>query len=179
MKFHPTSLKDARLIKLFRQEDDRGVFFKPFHYTTLEKEGIHFEAKESICSVSKKDVVRGMHFQKEPYAQAKVVYCPHGAILDVILDIRPESETYGKFEAFELSSENGHALYIPEGFAHGFLALTNDAITSYIMNREYQPESDAGILWDSFGFEWPVETPIISVRDLAFGGLGSVRPDNG
>lgn len=168
MKLHQISLQDARLIHLFRQEDDRGVFFKPFHYTSLKREGIDFDAKESICSVSKKNVVRGMHFQEEPYAQAKVVYCPHGAILDVILDMRPESTTYGKFEAFELSAANGHALYIPEGFAHGFLALTDDAITSYIMNKEYHPESDNGILWNSFGYEWPVENPVISARDLAF-----------
>lgn len=168
MKFHSTTLQDALLIQLFRQEDERGVFFKPFHFSSLKNVDIDFEAKESICSVSKKNVVRGMHFQKEPHAQAKVVYCPHGDILDVILDMRPHSQTYGQFEAFELSAQNGHALYIPEGFAHGFLALTDDAITSYIMNREYHPESDSGILWNSFGFEWPVENPIISIRDLAF-----------
>ena len=168
MQISPLSLQDACLVKLFRQEDNRGIFFKPFHFSSLQQAGIDFDAKESICSVSKKDVVRGMHFQKEPYAQAKLVYCPHGAILDVILDMRLQSPTYGKFEAVELSAKNGHALYIPEGFAHGFLALTDDAITSYIMTKEYHPESDQGILWNSFGFKWPVENPIISARDLAF-----------
>ena len=168
MELIPLSLKDACQIRLFRQEDDRGIFFKPFHFSSLQKYGIDFVAKESICSVSKKDVVRGMHFQEAPYAQAKLVYCPHGTILDVILDLRPESETYGKYEAVELSAQNGRALYIPEGFAHGFLALTDDAITSYILNAEYHPASDTGILWNSFGYEWPVKNPVISVRDLGF-----------
>lgn len=168
MEMIPLSLQDTFLVKLFRQADDRGIFFKPFHAASLNKNGLDFEAKESICSVSKKNVVRGMHFQQSPYAQAKLVYCPHGAILDVILDMRPESPTYGKFEAVELSAQNAHALYIPEGFAHGFLALTDDAVTSYIMNREYHQPADTGILWNSFGFEWPVENPVISARDLSF-----------
>lgn len=168
MELIPLSLKDAFLVKLFRQQDDRGVFFKPFHETSLAKYGIAFEPKESICSVSKKNVVRGMHFQEAPYEQAKLVYCPHGAILDVILDMRPDSETYGRFEAVELSAQNGHSLYIPEGFAHGFLALTDDAMTSYLLNALYHAPADTGILWNSFGFEWPVKNPVLSVRDLGF-----------
>jgi len=168
MEMIPLSLHGAFLVKLFRQADDRGVFFKPFHASSLKKNGIDFEARESICSVSRKDVVRGMHFQEGEHAQAKLVYCPNGAILDVVLDMRPESPTYGGFEAVELSAQNGHALYIPEGFAHGFLALTDDAITSYIMNREYHQPADKGILWNSFGFDWPVKNPIISERDLSF-----------
>ena len=109
-----------------------------------------------------------MHFQTEPHAQAKPVYCPHGAILDVILDMRKDSPSYGKYFAAELSAENGHSLFIPEGFAHGFLALTEGAVTSYLLNKEHQPEADTGILWNSFGFEWPVENPIVSERDRGF-----------
>lgn len=168
MELIPLSLQDAFLVKLFRQQDDRGSFFKPFHADSLAKSGIVFEPKESICSVSQKNVVRGMHFQQAPYEQAKLVYCPHGAILDVILDMRPGSATYAKFEAVELSAQNGHSLYIPEGFAHGFLALTDDAITSYLLNAVYAPQADTGILWNSFGFEWPVQHPILSPRDLGF-----------
>lgn len=168
MQMSPLPLQDAFLITLFRQEDARGVFFKPFHFSSLQHVGIDFTVKESISSTSKKNVLRGMHFQKAPHEQAKIVYCPHGAILDVILDIRPESTSYGKFAAVELSAENGHSLYIPAGFAHGFLALTDGAVTSYLMNEEYHPASDAGILWNSFGFEWPVIQPVISERDTLF-----------
>lgn len=171
MQLTELSLPGAFLLKLFRQEDHRGVFFKPLHVSSLRKAGIEFEAKESICSVSHKNVVRGMHFQRPPHGQAKLVYCPHGAILDVILDIRTESPTYGRYEAVELSARNGHALYIPDGFAHGFLALTDEAMTSYLLSAEYAPESDAGIRWDSFGFEWPVENPILSERDLNFSAM--------
>lgn len=168
MKITETPLQDAYLIHLFRAEDERGVFFKPFHFSGLLSQGIRFEPRESICSASKINVLRGMHFQEGEFAQAKLVYCPHGAILDVILDIRPGSKTYGKYYAAEISAQNGHALYIPEGFAHGFLALTDGALTSYLMTREYEPAADKGILWNSFGYEWPVENPIISERDRGF-----------
>ena len=175
MKAEQLPLSGAYLIKLFRAEDDRGVFFKPFNREAFAAAGIDFEPRESICSVSKKDVLRGMHFQKEPYAQAKLVYCPQGAILDVILDMRPESETYGHFYSAELSAENGLSLFIPEGFAHGFLALTHGAVTSYLMNREYVPEADSGILWNSFGFDWPAENPLISERDKGFDDFVSIK----
>lgn len=169
MEIKPLSLKDAYLVKLFRLADDRGHFIKPFHASSFYKgTGFFFEPKESICSASKKNVLRGMHFQTAPHEQAKLVYCPHGAILDVILDIRPGSPTYGKYEAVELSAQNGLSLYIPEGFAHGFLSLQDGSITSYLLNGEHIPAVDTGFMWDSFGFDWPVENPIISPRDLTF-----------
>lgn len=168
MKVEALPLSGAYLIQLFRVEDERGVFFKPYHRDKLAEAGIVFDPKESICSMSHKHVLRGMHFQKEPHAQAKLVYCPHGSILDVILDIRPESETFGKFYSVELSAQNGLSLFIPEGFAHGFLALSEHALTSYLMNRVYAPEAESGILWNSFGYHWPVDAPIISPRDNGF-----------
>jgi dTDP-4-dehydrorhamnose 3,5-epimerase len=168
MKVEPLPLRGAYLIHLFRVEDERGVFFKPFNRDLFLAAGIDFEPRESICSVSGKNVLRGMHFQKQPHAQAKLVYCPHGAILDVILDIRPESATYGQYYSIELSAQNGLSLYIPEGFAHGFLSLSDMALTSYLMNREYAPDADSGILWNSFGFDWPVRNPLISERDQGF-----------
>lgn len=169
MELIPLSLNGAFLLKLYRQQDDRGLFFKPFHASSfLQKSGMAFEPKESICSASKKNVVRGMHFQTAPHGQAKLVYCPHGAILDVILDIRPGSKTFGKYEAVELSAQNGHSLYIPDGFAHGFLSLEDGSITSYLLDAEYHPQADTGILWNSFGFGWPIDNPILSARDLGF-----------
>lgn len=164
----PLDLEGAYEIQLFRYSDERGCFFKPFQEQVLKEAGIFFDVKESILSSSAKHVIRGMHFQTAPNAQCKLVYCPQGAILDVILDIRKGSKTFGKYVAIELSAENGKSLFIPEGFAHGFMALEDNSITSYLMNRSYDPSCDKGVLWNSFGFEWPVESSIMSPRDLSF-----------
>lgn len=167
MKISPI-LQDARLIELPAFADDRGVFIKTFHDTTLQEAGIHFTLKESYFSLSHKDVIRGMHFQLPPHQHAKIVFCPKGAILDVIVDLRKHSATYGQYFAQELSEQNHLAYYIPEGFAHGFKALTDDAMTYYLVSSEYHKESDTGIRWDSFGFDWNVASPVISARDQSF-----------
>lgn len=174
MSFKPLHLDGAFEIQLFRHSDERGTFFKPFQENVLKDAGIFFEVKESILSSSAKHVIRGMHFQTGSHAQCKLVYCPQGAILDVILDIRPLSSTFGQYVAVELSAENGKSLYIPEGFAHGFMALEENSMTSYLMNRSYVPEADKGILYDSFGFEWPYEASKMSQRDLSFPSLADV-----
>lgn len=168
MKMTQLPLAGAFEIQLFRFEDERGLFFKPFQASAMQEAGIYFELKESICSVTHKHIVRGMHFQTGDHAQCKLVYCPGGAILDVILDIRPGSATYGQYYATELSAANGRCLYIPEGFAHGFMALEDHSVTSYLMNREYVPDADKGLLWNSFGFAWPQEPRAVSPRDAAF-----------
>lgn len=166
-QFEPI-LNGAYIITLPAFEDDRGSFVKAFHETTLAEKGIRFNLKESYFSLSKKDVIRGMHFQLPPHQHAKVVYCPQGAILDVIVDLRKDSPTYKQYVATELSGENHKAYYIPIGFAHGFKSLTDDAITYYLVTSEYSKDHDTGILYDSFGFDWGVEQPIISERDLSF-----------
>lgn len=109
-----------------------------------------------------------MHFQMPPHQHAKIVFCPQGAILDVIIDLRKESATYGQYVATELSADNHKAYYIPEGFAHGFKSLTDDAITYYLVSSEYSKDHDTGIIYNSFGFDWETEQPIISERDLSF-----------
>ena len=109
-----------------------------------------------------------MHFQTPPHDHAKIVYCPQGNIMDVIVDLRRSSATYGQHLATELSSENHLAYYIPEGFAHGFKALTEQAMTYYLVSSEYHKEHDMGIRYDSFGFDWQCSHPIISDRDLSF-----------
>ena len=167
-KFTPIPLADAYVIDLPAFYDDRGSFVKTFHETTLAEHGIQFQLKESYFSLSKKDVIRGMHFQTPPHHHAKIVFCPQGAILDVIVDLRKQSPTYGQYFAQELSAENHKAYYIPEGFAHGFKSLTDNAITYYLVSSEYSQEHDTGILYNSFGFNWGVENPVISVRDLSF-----------
>lgn len=166
-QFEPI-LNGAYIITLPAFFDERGSFVKTFHDTTLREHGIDFQLKESYFSFSKKDVIRGMHFQMPPHQHAKIVFCPQGAILDVIIDLRKESATYGQYVATELSADNHKAYYIPEGFAHGFKSLTDDAITYYLVSSEYSKDHDTGIIYNSFGFDWETEQPIISERDLSF-----------
>jgi dTDP-4-dehydrorhamnose 3,5-epimerase len=161
-------LNGAKVMTLPASQDARGTFVKTFHETTLRNAGIEFKLQESYFSMSKKDVIRGMHFQTPPHHHAKVVFCPQGAILDVIVDLRRSSPTYGQHYATELSAANNKAYYIPEGFAHGFKSLTDDAITYYLVTSEYSQPNDTGIRYDSIGFDWGVKEPIISARDLSF-----------
>jgi dTDP-4-dehydrorhamnose 3,5-epimerase len=166
-----TPLQDAFIIDLPAFTDARGVFVKTFHDTSLQQAGINFTLKESYFSTSKKDVIRGMHFQTPPHHHAKIVFCPFGVILDVIVDLRKGSPTYGQHFAQELSAANHLAYYIPEGFAHGFKSLSEDAITYYLVSSEYSKEHDTGLHYDSIGFDWGVANPIISERDLSFPSL--------
>jgi dTDP-4-dehydrorhamnose 3,5-epimerase len=164
-------LTGAKLITLPSSTDNRGTFVKTFHESTLAEFGIHFTLRESYFSYSKKDVIRGMHFQTPDHQHAKIVFCPNGAILDVIVDLRKQSPTFLQYFAQELTADNHKAYYIPEGFAHGFKALTNNAMTYYLVSSEYSREHDTGIRYDTVGFDWQVKDPIISPRDLSFGTL--------
>jgi dTDP-4-dehydrorhamnose 3,5-epimerase/CDP-3, 6-dideoxy-D-glycero-D-glycero-4-hexulose-5-epimerase len=166
--FHPTPLPDAVLIDLPAFRDERGVFVKTFQESVLLKEQLDFELKESYFSFSQKDVIRGMHFQLPPHQHKKIVFCPQGRILDVILDLRIGSPGFKKFFATELSAEQPRALFIPEGFAHGFRALEEHSMTYYLVSSEYNKGKDSGIRWDSFGFDWDTATPLLSERDRSF-----------
>lgn len=168
MKVSDTHIPDVKLIHQFRADDARGHFVKTFHDSGLREAGIHFEMKESFYSVSRADVIRGLHFQHPPYDHAKVVFCTSGAILDVALDIRKHSPTYGNFVTAELSAQNNHALYIPRGFAHGFKTLVEDTTTFYFVSSENHRPADDGILYSSIRMDWDVKDPIVSPRDLSF-----------
>lgn len=168
MIFEALGLKDAQLITLPSFEDNRGVFVKTFNDNIFNQHNINFETKESYFSYSNTAVIRGMHFQLPPHDHAKVVFCPKGAILDVILDLRKASPTYGKFEARILSQANHQAFYIPKGFAHGFKALENGSVTYYLVSSCYHQPSDTGIRWDSFGMDWQSNNAIVSDRDANF-----------
>ena len=146
-------------------EDERGAFVKPFSKDFLEQNGFDSACEESFYSISKKDVLRGMHFQKSPHDMAKIVTVLSGVILDVVVDIRPDSATYGQYDSFTLSSSLKNVLYVPSGFAHGFLSLVDDTNVMYYQSKGYNAECDAGIHYDSFGFEWPVSLPLLSDRD--------------
>lgn len=166
--FKPLPLSGAFLITLPSFEDRRGTFTKTFQESIFREQHIAFSLKESYFSFSHKGVIRGMHFQLPPHDHAKVVFCPRGSILDVIVDLRRQSPTFGRYIATELSAENHLAYYIPSGFAHGFQALSDEAMTYYLVSSEYDKAHDTGIRYDSFGFDWPGDTPVLSDRDLSF-----------
>jgi dTDP-4-dehydrorhamnose 3,5-epimerase len=149
-------------------EDQRGTFVKTFHTGIFRELRIPFEPVEEFYSVSAKNVVRGMHFQVPPAAHAKLVYCLGGRVLDVVLDMRRNSSTFGQVSSFELDSVRRELLFIPVGFAHGFLSLENNSIMVYKTDAVYAPAHDLGIAWNSFGFQWPTNTPIVSERDRQF-----------
>lgn len=172
MLIEQTPLQGVFEISNKRFEDHRGVFVKTFHAGAFAEYGLETDFKESFYSVSKKGVLRGMHFQLSPHDHAKLVYVTEGEILDVALDIRKESPTFGRFFSTILSSENSKSLYMAKGFAHGFLTLSDIATVTYMTTTVHSPESDSGIRWDSFGFDWQNERqPIISERDLNFPAL--------
>ncbi|TWI93808.1 dTDP-4-dehydrorhamnose 3,5-epimerase/CDP-3, 6-dideoxy-D-glycero-D-glycero-4-hexulose-5-epimerase [Mucilaginibacter frigoritolerans] len=168
MKISNTYLSDIFIIDLFSFKDNRGEFVKTIHDKTFEENGLVYQFAESFYSISNKDVIRGMHFQKPPYDHVKFVYVVSGKILDVVIDLRMNSITYGKSFQIELSEENRKGIYIGKGFAHGFLALEDKSIVEYHTSISQNKEAEAGILYNSFNFDWPVEFPVVSVRDKEF-----------
>lgn len=147
--------------------DKRGFFMETYKYSEFAQFGIKERFVQDNYSESLKNVLRGMHFQKEPKAQGKLVKCMKGRIFDVAADIRKGSPTYGKWVGAELSEENHHMLYIPAGFAHGFVVLSDLALVMYKCTEEYSPENDRGIIWNDpyININWPVKEPIISEKD--------------
>ena len=145
--------------------DARGRFAKPIVASQLQAHGLCTDFVEQYHSTSVPGVVRGMHFQLPPHPHAKLVYCAAGAVNDVLLDLRKQSHTYGRSIALRLTAESGHALYLAAGIAHGFVALTAPALMIYNVTSEYAPSHDAGVRWDSFGFDWGVTDPVLSERD--------------
>jgi dTDP-4-dehydrorhamnose 3,5-epimerase len=151
--------------------DDRGSFVKTFHYDAFKALGIQTEFKEEYYSKSKKNVIRGLHFQQPPFDHEKLVYCTAGEVLDVAVDLRRDSKTYGRYVTFNIDAVKGAMVYLPKGIAHGFVVLSEEATMMYKVSTVYAPESDSGILWSSIDFMWPVETPIVSMRDSSFAPL--------
>ncbi|MCF2584141.1 dTDP-4-dehydrorhamnose 3,5-epimerase [Mitsuokella multacida] len=149
-------------------KDARGCFVKFFHQTTFLEIGLPTDYKEEYYSISTKGVVRGLHFQIPPYDQDKIVFCPEGKVMDVAVDIRAGSPTYGKYYSFILDSNKGNMAFLPKGLAHGFCVLSESALMLYKVTSEYAPMYDMGILWNSAGIPWPVKKPILSRRDQDF-----------
>lgn len=161
-------LQGAHLLQPKTFTDQRGEFVKTFHAVMFDALGIPFTPAEEFFSTSGRHVLRGMHFQLPPHEHAKLVYCIAGRVLDVLLDLRKASPTFGRSASMELSHTNRLLLYIPPGLAHGFLSLEDDSIMVYHTSTVHAPSHDAGIHWNSFGFAWPVAQPVTSARDAGF-----------
>ena len=175
MTVEKTKLEGVYIINNFNVSDERGVFLKSFNKKQFQENKINFEIRESYYSVSKKDVIRGMHFQLPPHDHEKLVYVPLGEIIDVVIDLRKKSSTYKNHISVKLSAQNKKSIYIPKGLAHGFKSLKNNTITVYNVATEYNSISDYGIKYNSFGFDWETVDPIISSRDQAFPNLDNFK----
>jgi dTDP-4-dehydrorhamnose 3,5-epimerase len=167
--FTETPLRGAFLIDLDLQPDKRGFFARTFCAREFEKRGLNPAVVQcNLSSNSKAGTLRGMHFQTPPASEAKLVRCVRGALHDVIVDLRPESATYRRHFAVELSAQNHRALFIPECFAHGFLTLADETDVEYQMSEFYQPGCASGFRYDDpkFGIGWPQPIEVISEQDL-------------
>ena len=165
--FKRLSIPEVILVEPKVFPDERGFFLESFKESTFQENGITTKFVQDNYSHSIKGVLRGLHYQKNPKAQAKLVTAIRGEIFDVAVDIRKNSPTYGKWVGEILSEQNHKSLYVPEGFAHGFLCLSDEADVVYKVNEEYSAENDRGMLWNdpAVGVKWPVENPIISEKD--------------
>lgn len=167
ISFNRSAIEGVYTIDNFHAEDIRGIFVKTYQAEKFKEGGVEEIFKESYYSRSFKNVIRGMHFQTPPHDHIKMVYVTEGEIMDVVLDLRRNSSTFGKSIAVNLK-EFGRSLLIPKGCAHGFLTLTDTATVVYLVSSVYYQAADTGILWNSFGFDWGISSPIISERDRSF-----------
>jgi dTDP-4-dehydrorhamnose 3,5-epimerase len=167
MKVVETSLPGCLVLQPRVVEDPRGAFVKTFRRTAFEEAGLPGDFPEHFLSRSSRGVVRGLHFQLPPADHDKVVCCTAGEVFDVVVDLRVGSPAYGRFETFRLDDRDWTALFVPRGFAHGFAALSEQAVTAYLTSTEFEPALDAGIRWDSLPIPWPVTEPVVSERDRA------------
>lgn len=171
MRFLPTPLLGAYLIELELKEDERGFFARSYCHEEFVEHGLNSDFVQCNISYNKtKGTLRGMHFQKAPHEEVKVVRCTQGAIFDVIIDIRPKSATFRHWHGVELTSSNRLAYYVPGGFAHGFLTLEGECEVLYQMSTSYSPDAASGVRWNdpAFGIPWPEQVRMISERDSAY-----------
>jgi dTDP-4-dehydrorhamnose 3,5-epimerase len=168
MQIIPTPIPDLLIIEPKVFEDDRGYFYEPFNKLAFEKHALEVNFVQDNQSLSQKGVLRGLHFQNPPYAQGKLVRVITGAVLDVAVDIRKNSPTYGQHFDIELTEKNKTILWIPPGFAHGFLTLADNTIFSYKCTNYYNKASEDCILWNDpdININWNVKDPVLSKKDM-------------
>ncbi len=166
-EFVSLDLKEVILVKPDTFSDNRGYFREIYKESVFSENGIKDRFRQLNFSFSEGGVIRGLHYQIEPYPQAKLVRCVKGKIFDVAVDVRKNSPTLGKWVSVELSDENGFMLYVPYGFAHGFAVLSDNAMVEYFVSHEYCRECEKGILFSdkTIGIDWPVANPIVSEKD--------------
>lgn len=160
-----TNIPGCLEIRPLIREDRRGRLVKVFQREAFIEMGLHTNFSEDFYSVSRRGVIRGLHFQAPPADHIKLVYCLDGTIQDAALDLRRNSPTFGQHALIQLSAEEGNMLYIPHGLAHGFCTLSETAIVAYKTSTSYSPEYDRGIHWNSAGIPWAEPTPLVSERD--------------
>jgi dTDP-4-dehydrorhamnose 3,5-epimerase len=178
--FIETRLRGAFIVDIERREDTRGFFARAFCQKEFSAHGLNPTiAQANIASNIRRGTLRGMHFQFPPAAETKLVRCTRGAILDIIVDLRPESPTYLQHVTVELNEDNQRALYVPERFAHGYQALADKTDTSYQVGEFYTPEAESGLLHDDprLGLKWPLPVSVISDKDQKFRQLAEIEPE--
>lgn len=171
MIFHETTLKDARLIDLEKRGDDRGFFARTYCAREFAAHGLETDFVQQNTSYSKyKGTLRGMHFQRAPHAETKLIRCLRGSIVDIIVDLRPDSPTYRRWEAFELDDRNHRMLLVPKGFGHGFQTTSDEVEVTYLVAGFYEPSSEGGVRWNdpALGIVWPLEPTVMSDKDKAW-----------
>lgn len=180
MIFTETKLTGAYIIDLDRKDDDRGFFARAFCQKEFEARGLKpIIAQANVAFNRKRGTLRGMHFQYPPAAETKLVRCTRGAIVDIIVDLRPESATYRQHIAVELNEDNHRALYVPERFAHGYQVLRDNTETSYQVGEFYTPNAESGLLYNDplLQLEWPLPVTVISEKDRAFRRLDEIESE--
>lgn len=170
MIFTELPLAGAFVIDLEPRRDDRGFFARAFCVKEFEQHGLETGIVQANLSQNeRRGTVRGMHYQRAPHAEVKIVRCVSGAVFDAIIDLRPESPTHLRWTAVELTRDNRRMLYVPEGFAHGYQALEDDSEVLYLVTHFYSPEHEAAVRWNDprFGIAWPIPDVILSPKDAA------------
>ncbi len=168
MLFFETAIPDVYIIEPKRIEDNRGYFAILWNENMLREQGLDSQFSQANMSFNnRKGTLRGMHFQHEPHAQTKLIWCLHGAIYDVLIDIRPHSPTYGQWASFEMTADSQRFLYVPRGMAHGFQTLDDDTAIVYHVAQDYAPQAEGGIRYNdpAFNIHWPLPVSEISDKD--------------
>lgn len=172
--FQPLAISGLVLVRPRVFADARGSFMESWRKDEFERAGIRADfVQDNVAVSTRRGVLRGLHFQREPHAQAKLVRCVAGRIFDVAVDLRAGSPTRGKHVAVELAAESPALLFVPRGFAHGYVTLTDEAVVEYKVDGPYAPAAEGGVAWNDpeLGIAWPVKEPLLSERDRGWPGL--------
>ena len=176
--FSKLNLSDLVVVESEIFNDDRGFLLETYDNSQFRDAGIHVNFQLDILSRSKTGVIRGLHFQRPPYQQAKLIYCSEGQILDVAVDIREESDTFGDHVSLILAEDSNRMLFIPPGFAHGFAVMGGPAKVHYKLSNRYAPDYQAGIRWDDpfLNIDWQIQEPTVSDQDSSFPDFQDIKP---